>query len=101
MTVEERCRVFHEQDCSHCECLDCCDNTNEVGQLRRELAELLEEAFREIATEIPDGPMAGWWDSNARSTACAYGDRLVELGLWERHPDGYGRRQFYRPLQSG
>jgi hypothetical protein len=31
---------------------------------------------------------------------CEIGDRLVELGRWERHPDGHVRRQFYRPIAA-
>lgn len=28
------------------------------------------------------------------------GDRLVELGIYESHPDGRGRRQFYRRKEA-
>ena len=28
MTVSEKCRNMHVQDCSHCEDVSCCDNTN-------------------------------------------------------------------------
>lgn len=74
----------------------------EIVRLREEIAELTDEAFREIA-HLCTGrdPRAGWWDSCARSTARNLGDRLVELGKWERHPDGWGRRWFYRPINEG
>ena len=69
----------------------------ENKRLKAENVELLEDAFREIAIESPDG----WFDSCGRSTACDYGDKLVELGLWEKRPCGVGRRQWYRPKSTG
>ena len=71
-----------------------CDKT------RAELVKYLGEAFRAAgAYYVESGDKAGWWDSGAHGTVRDFGDRLVELGLWERHPDGYGRRWFYRPLK--
>ena len=71
-----------------------------------ELVEFLDGAMRQEAFHITHSDsgaridVKGWWDSMANSNVCNMGDRLVELGLWERHPDGYGRRWFYRPLQK-
>jgi hypothetical protein len=67
--------------------------------MRSEIVELLVEAFCEIASETPSRP--GWWCSNGRSTATYYGDKLVELGVYERHHDGLGRVQWYRPRHTG
>ena len=76
-----------------------------VRELEGELSELLNESFRALAFYIDPkskdaSKLGGWWDSQARGDVCDLGDRLVELGLWERHPDGYGRAQFYRPLRA-
>jgi len=36
------------------------------------------------------------YDSCALSSVCDAGDKLVELGVLTRIPDGFGRRWFYR-----
>jgi hypothetical protein len=64
------------------------------------LEELLVEGFCQIAHLEKDGPRAGWWDTMALSAARNVGDQLVKLGKWERHPDGYGRRWWYRPISQ-
>jgi len=71
--------------------------TDQVKELREELVEWLDQSFRQIAHHERE---TGWWDSMALSTAKGLGDRLVELGKWERHPDGVGRRWFYRPIDN-
>lgn len=71
----------------------------ECAKLRAELIEWLGEAMRSEAYCEPDGPYRGWWDTMAKSYVMDIGDRLVELGAWDRHPDGYGRRWFYRPIE--
>lgn len=70
----------------------------EVQFLQAEVIEMLEEAFRLIAHKETEGSREGWYDSMAHTEAKLCGDRLVELGLWERHPEGYGRRWWYRPI---
>jgi hypothetical protein len=70
------------------------------GTLLESAAELIDEAFRQIACRVETGDMAGWWDSMALSTACDLGDWLADYGTWERHSDGVGRRWFYREKQS-
>jgi NTP pyrophosphatase (non-canonical NTP hydrolase) len=72
----------------------------EIERLKAELAEVLAEVMSFAGSYRHDGDMAGWYDTNAIGTAVEAGDRLVELGLWERHPDGYGRRWFYRPIKK-
>jgi len=72
----------------------------ELARLKGEIIELLRSAFLEIAVICVDGPHAGWFDSMARGDACEHADSLVEMGEWEIHPDGYGRRQFYRPIDK-
>ena len=72
----------------------------EVALLKDELAESLVATLRSSWCSISTGTMAGWVDSCAMATAMEAGDRLVELGLWERHPNGYGRRWFYRRVQA-
>lgn len=71
-----------------------------VERLRGELLKVLNAAMREGAPYITTGDRQGWWDSEARRSICDIGDRLVELGIWERHPDGYGGRWFYRPIEK-
>ena len=67
-----------------------------VDELEVEYAELLVDAFLEIASEKD-----GWYCSDARTTAMHYGNELVELGLWEKDATrGHGRRQWYRPKES-
>lgn len=68
--------------------------------LRAELAEVYDGVVRQdgFLMSGEGGTWDGWWDSMGLSHVCDAGDRLVELGRWERHPDGVGRRQFYRPL---
>ena len=75
----------------------------EIEELRAEnaeIAELTEECFQVLAFLVPKGEMNGWWDTCALTSAKNYGDRLVEFGLYERHPDGVGRRWFYRRLEN-
>jgi len=76
------------------------ETETKVKRLQDELAELLDTAFRNSACYIKDGHWAGWWDTEAMTDNVVLGDRLVELGLWERHPDGVGRRWFYRPVKQ-
>ena len=75
---------------------------SEVEQLRSELAEAIEEAFLAEAYLVKAGEdeRAGWYDTCALSSTKRNGDRLVELGLYERHPEGAGRRWFYRRKDS-
>lgn len=60
------------------------------------IEQLLEESFMDNAYYEKEGARAGWWDSGAKSSVRNLGDELVELGKWERHPDGVGRRWWYR-----
>ncbi len=78
-------------------CLRCEQLQAKVVRLQEELVEYVEEAFRQIAYRQFDG----WWDSQAMSAACSFGNKLVELGMWERDTTrGTGRWQWYRPLKS-
>lgn len=75
---------------------------NQNIQLKAENAKLLEElaiVLNEIICNVGHYD-DGWWDTLAMSSAMEAGDRLVELGLWERKPGGHGRRQFYRPITA-
>jgi len=71
----------------------------EISRLQNELADFLADAFCQIAHKVRLGGREGWWDTCALTTAVEYGDRLVDLGLWEKHEHGWGRRWFYRPLE--
>lgn len=73
----------------------------EVEDLKKELAQWLDEAMRSLGFYEKDGPRKGWWETTALRTVRDIGDRLVELGTWERHPDGHGRRWWYRPVEKG
>jgi len=70
--------------------------------LKDRCSDLIEDLFLELADEISDesSDRFGWFDTMAKSDAVRYGDELVELGVYERHPDGYGRRWFYRPIKE-
>ena len=72
----------------------------ELNEFRIGVTDLVEDAFCQIAWKINEGTRAGWWDTCALSTARDLGDRLVYLGTWERHPEGHGRRWFYRPIEA-
>jgi hypothetical protein len=43
-----------------------------------------------------DGERKGWIDTMALTSVKNAGDYLCNLGLWERHEDGVGRRWWYR-----
>jgi hypothetical protein len=62
--------------------------------------EALEAEIAERCEDVMDAGAAsgGWVDTMALSHIRNAGERLVELGLWERRPGGFGRRQFYRPI---
>ena len=68
-------------------------------EMKRELVEAHEDAFYGSATLIEKGEKAGWYDTNALSHVMEAGDALVDLGVFEVHPDGFGRRWFYRPKE--
>lgn len=68
----------------------------ENARLTAELAETWETIVYSEGILIHDGDKAGWYDSCANSDVCLAGDSLVNAGLWERRPNGVGRRQFYR-----
>ncbi len=68
--------------------------------LRDELTECYAETISNEGYLVDSGCMKGWYDSMAKGNVKYAGDRLVDLGLWERHPDGTGRRWFYRPIDN-
>lgn len=65
-----------------------------------EVVSALEDALCRAGYRIHSGEFTGWYDSCAVSSAVAAGDRLVDLGVWEKLSDGHGRRQFYRPISG-
>lgn len=69
---------------------------------REELIEVLTAAFYEIATVDAGGEESGGWCcTNGRTTAVDYGERLVELGVFERDTTrGIGRVQWFRPIKT-
>ena len=73
----------------------------QIGKAATMGIELIEDAFRQIAHKVEDGWNVGWWDAMANSVARNLGDGLVSAGIWERHPDGIGRRWFYRKIEKG
>lgn len=74
---------------------------NTEAELREKLIDALEDIAAGQGMYIKEGDKAGWYDTMALSHVRDAGDELVEMGLWERHPDGYGRRWFYRPKEAG
>lgn len=71
---------------------------DEKSERLKTARDLIEAAFMHGCCEVPIGPFAGWYDSAASSTYLELGDWLVDVGAWERHAEGRGRRQFYRKL---
>ena len=71
-------------------------------QFKVELIEALEEIMANVGQVETDamtpGPHTGWTFSMASSAVMAAGERLVELGTWEAHPDNAAgsRIQWYR-----
>jgi len=47
------------------------------------------------------GEHAGWYCTNARSSAVGLGDRLVELGVFKKSDKGFGRVQYFRSINEG
>ena len=48
----------------------------------------------------PGTKFHGYWDTCALSHVMEAGDRLVELGVLKKHPDGFGRRWFYKEVHE-
>ena len=97
-----------DQHCGHpVECItghttrycQMCALEAEVTALKSELAEICEEVVVTMGDRWVNGEYAGWWDTMALGLVHQCGDRLVELGKWERHPEGVGRRWWYRPIK--
>ena len=79
------------------------EQRSEIGRLQEALTGatgIIECAARQAMWLEDDGDMTGWYDSCAISANVQTGDWLVEMGLWERHPDGFGRHWFYRPKEG-
>lgn len=68
----------------------------EIERLREEAVELHETILLAEGFMVRNGEMSGWIDSCCMTDAVLSGDRLVELGIYERHPNRAGRRSFYR-----
>lgn len=66
----------------------------EIERLRAELAEHLETMLECETAEQTDGPLEGWLDLMGEEAAMEAGDRLVELGFYERQ--SFTGRAFYR-----
>ena len=73
---------------------------DELGRLREEVVGLLQTVIFSDGHLETEGKRAGWWDTMALSHVRDAGDRLVELGQWERSEDGYGRRWWYRECKT-
>ena len=73
---------------------------SQAKSARVELIQSLEDTVNSAGHLETTGVYAGWHDTMALSTVRDAGDRLVELGVWERHPDEKGRRAWYRPLKK-
>jgi len=72
----------------------------EVERLRAELKEYLEMAFCSMAKLCKGGEHKDWWSTRGLGDVRRMGDRLVDMGIFERHPDGQLRCQWYRPLRE-
>jgi hypothetical protein len=73
---------------------------DELAALRQEVIELNETILLNVGHTMTDRDRqpekVGWIDACALRDATMAGDRLCELGVYERHPSGIGRRWFYR-----
>ncbi len=70
--------------------------TRENSELRAELIGVLTEVVELGGYQHIGGEYDGWWSCRCRPRVKAAGERLVELGAWERHPQGH----WYRPKQE-
>jgi hypothetical protein len=88
-----RCIAYHS---AHAKLL-----RDQLMPLRAEYIEVLEDVLvgqGHTVTE-PGDPMHGWIDTMALSPVRDAGDKLVELGIYERASgEGHGRRQFYKKI---
>jgi hypothetical protein len=85
-TVSWYCGTYYDLHEEGWQCLK-----NQRGQLRDELVDALEDIMaylgrREFGLNAPARRL-GWTFTMANSTVVDAGDRLVELGVWEAHPD--------------
>lgn len=70
------------------------------ARLREELVEWWETEIYSAGYHETSGEFKGWWDSQADSGVVDAGEKLVEAGLWEQHPGGVGRRQWFRKVAA-
>jgi len=97
----ERVEMFpHQIDGPDCSRRQLAQAREENTRLLEEMVEHLDCIMRSEGILETQGKREGWWDTGALSHVKDAGDRLVELGKWERHPNGYGRRWWYRPLAT-
>ena len=73
----------------------------ENDALREDLIGALEEYLLDRGFRETEGKLEGWIDSMACSGVRSAGDYLVKLGVYERHPEGHGRRWWYRKIKKG
>lgn len=77
-----------------------------LDKANAEILELKQDMFYQSAIRVTERDcgqsleLVGWYDSCAESSLMGLGDELVEAGVFEKHPNGYGRRWFYRPISS-
>lgn len=55
-------------------------------QLRSELAEFWTMIVHTHGIKRNAGAFAGWWDCSVDEDAQVYAEKLVNAGLWEKHP---------------
>ena len=72
----------------------------ELETAKAKIVELCESIVRNSGHREVLGFRKDWYDSMALRDIVDAGEHLVGLGLWERHPDGVGRRQWYRPKEK-
>lgn len=69
----------------------------EVRSMKEELIDMYSDSLANIGSVLEDG----WIDSCCMSSAVYAGNKLVELGVYERDEKrGGGRRQFYRRIAN-
>ena len=68
----------------------------EVKGLKEELAEAYADILCGRGILEKHGRFAGWWFSAALSDTTRAGNRLCEMGLYEKHPESLGRMCWFR-----
>lgn len=71
----------------------------EVKRLEREVIEWMEDSIYSNGFTETDGDRKGWTETMAKGSVMNTCEELVRMGKWEKHPNGVGRRWWYRRIE--